>query len=137
MLFYCTGTSTKRLCTEALGWKEQHKSAERCSRTRAQRLFRNSWMISDRERSQHGFARNVTTWAGYRSGARLLFGGLLLCVSFIGTNLSSAQNSKTAADSSQLLKDRQASEFRIPLLTEPLRLADFPDMHPGPDLEPR
>ncbi len=88
-------------------------------------------MILIKERSKYGFARNVTMRGRYRRGSRALSLGLLLCAPVISTQHSSAQNSRPAALSPLLPKAAPPTDFRIPLLTEPIRLSDFAEMEPG------
>jgi len=61
--------------------------------------------------------------------------GLLLCAPFVERELCFGQTTKPAADSIYPPKDQPPTDFRVPLLKEPLRLADFPKMQPNPDLK--
>jgi hypothetical protein len=89
-------------------------------------------MILTKERFRFGIPLNVTMQDRYSSGSRALFLGLLLCVPLFCVQRSLAQNSKPTALSPQIPKAAPPSEFKVPLLTEPLRLSDFPGMEPAP-----
>ena len=92
-------------------------------------------MILTNERFGCGIPLNVTMQARYSSGSRALFLGLLLCVPLLCGQRSPAQNSKPTAVTPQIPKAAPPSEFKVPLLTEPLRLSDFPGMEPTPALK--
>src|SRR6201998_1923507 len=92
-------------------------------------------MISIEEPSWYGFAQNVMNWVRYRRGSKTLFLGLLLCVPLVGARYSAAQNSKPAAVTPQEPKAAPPSDFKVPLLTEPLSLSDFAGMEPKPGLK--
>jgi hypothetical protein len=92
-------------------------------------------MILTNEPSGYGFAQHVTSWAGYQKGSKALFLGLLLCVPSIGARDCLAQNSKPTAVTPRVPKAAPPSDFKIPLLTEPLRLSDFAGMEPKPALK--
>ena len=87
--------------------------------------------------SSCGFAQGVTSWMRYRRGAKALHLGLLLCVPLIGALSGAAQNSKPTAVTPQIPKESPPSDFKIPLLTQPLRLSDFEGMEPKPGLKER
>jgi hypothetical protein len=94
-------------------------------------------MILLKEPYKYGFSRDVTKRDRYRRRSRALFLGLLLCVPFIGERSSFAQNSKPTPVSPQIPKAAPPADFKVPLLTEPLRLSDFPDMEPKAELRDR
>jgi hypothetical protein len=94
-------------------------------------------MILATGRSKNDFARNVTNRYRYHRDSSALFLGLLLCVPLVATQYSPAQNSKPTAVSPQVPKAAPPSDFKVPLLTEPLRLSDFAGMEPGPVLRGR
>jgi len=88
-------------------------------------------MILTKERFRYGIPLNVTRQNRYSSGSRALSLGLLLCVPLLCGQRTLAQNSKPNAVSPQIPKAAPPSEFKVPLLTEPLRLSDFPGMEPN------
>src|SRR5579863_5876009 len=88
-------------------------------------------MILTKERFGLGFPLNVTKRNRYSSSSRALFLGLLLCVPVLCAQRSLAQNSKPTAVSPQIPKAAPPSDFKVPLLTEPLRLSDFSGMEPN------
>src|SRR5580704_2364204 len=92
-------------------------------------------MILTNERFRYGISLNVTMQARYSSGSRALFLGLLLCVPLLCGQRSAAQNSKPTAVSPQIPKAAPPSEFKVPLLTEPLHLSDFSGMEPSPAIK--
>src|SRR4249919_1590218 len=94
-------------------------------------------MILLKEPSRDGFSRDVTERDRYRRRSRALFLGLLLCVPFTGARYSLAQNSKPTAVSPQIPEAAPPADFKVPLLTEPLRLSDFSEMEPKPELKDR
>ena len=87
-------------------------------------------MILTKEQFRYGIPLNVTRQDRYPSGSRAVFLGLLLCVPLFCGQHSLAQNSKPTAVSPQIPKAAPPSEFKVPLLTEPLRLSDFQGMEP-------
>ena len=84
-----------------------------------------------------GFAHNVTSHSRYFRGARALSLGLLLGVLLAGKSISAAQNSKPTAVTPEPPKPQRPSDFKVPLLTEALRLSDFVGMEPRPGLMDR
>lgn len=92
-------------------------------------------MISTTKPSSRGAAQGVTNWLRYRKGSKALSFGLLLCVSLAGAPSSFAQNSKPTAVTPQAPKGAPPSDFKVPLVTEPLRLSDFVGMEPKPELK--
>jgi len=92
-------------------------------------------MILTKKPSRVGFLREVTKRDRYCRRSRALLSGLLLCVSLGGARSSVAQNSKPTAVSPQVPKPAPPSDFKVPLLTEPLRLSDFSGMEPKPELK--
>src|SRR5579862_4610751 len=91
-------------------------------------------MILVKEPSSYGFPRDVTKRDRYCRRSRALLLGLLLCVLYIGERCSFAQNSKPTPVSPQILKAAAPTDFKVPLLAEALRLSDFPEMEPKPEL---
>jgi hypothetical protein len=79
--------------------------------------------------------QDVTNWLRYRRGSKALNLVLLLCVPLIGALYSVAQNSKPTAVTPQVPKAAPPSDFKVPLLNEPLRLSDFAGMEPRPELK--
>ena len=94
-------------------------------------------MILIKEQSKYGFARNVTRQGRYRRVSRALILELLLGMPLIAAQCSSAQNIKPTVVSPQLPKAAPPSDFKVPLLTEPVRLSDFDGMEPEPALKAR
>ncbi len=94
-------------------------------------------MLLVKEPSRFGFSRDVTKRDRYCRRSRALFLGLLLCVPFIGERSSFAQNSKPTPVSPQIPTATPPADFKVPLLTEPLRLSDFSGMEPKPELKDR
>ena len=94
-------------------------------------------MILVKEPSRYGFSGDVTKRDRYCRRFRALLPGLLLCVLLIGWRCSLAQNSKPTAVSPQVPKEAPPADFKIPLITEPLRLSDFSGMKPSPGLKDR
>src|SRR5579862_8432251 len=94
-------------------------------------------MILVKEPSSYGFPRDVTKRDRYCRRSRALLLGLLLCVPFIGERCSFAQNSKPTPVSPQIPQAAPPADFKVPLLTEPLRLSDFSGMEPKPELKDR
>lgn len=92
-------------------------------------------MILSKEPSRYGFSRDVTKRDRYCRRSRALILGLLLCVPLIGARCSLAQNSKPTAVSPQIPKAAPPTDFKVSLLTEPLRLSDFSGMEPKPGLK--
>src|SRR5258708_6465651 len=92
-------------------------------------------MILTTEPSRYGFPRDVMMRDRYYRSSRALFFGLLLCVTLVGARNSYAQNSKPTAVSPQVPKAAPPSDFKVPLLTEPLRISDFAAMEPKPGLK--
>ncbi len=92
-------------------------------------------MILVIEPSRYGFSRDVTKRDRYCRRSRALFLGLLLCVLLIGAQCSFAQNSKPTAVSPKIPRETLPSDFKVPLLTAPLRLSDFSAMEPRPGLK--
>lgn len=64
------------------------------------------------------------------SGTRALYLGLLLCILIAAQRLSAAQNSKPTPVTPEPPKAQPPSEFKVPLLTEGLKLSDFAGMEP-------
>ncbi len=87
-------------------------------------------MILTKERFRQRNPLNVTTQNRYRSGIRALFSGLLLCVPLLCGQHSLAQTGKPTAVSPQVPKSAPPSDFKVPLLTEPLHLSEFHGMEP-------
>ncbi len=92
-------------------------------------------MILTKERFRYGFLLNVTRQNRYSSSSRALFLGLLLCVPILCGQISLAQTGKPTAVSPQIPRSAPPSAFKVPLLTEPLRLSDFHDMRPDPAIK--
>ena len=81
-----------------------------------------------------GLSQGVTNWVRYRKSLKARYFGLLLCVPLIGALCSPAQSKPTAV-TPQVPKAAPPSDFKIPLLTQPLRLSDFDGMGPNPELK--
>lgn len=92
-------------------------------------------MIFITEPSSYGSPLNVTKAQRYSRASSVLFAGLLLCVTLITSPLSLAQNSKPTAVSPQPPKSAPPTDFKVPLLNEPLHLSDFPAMEPRSDIQ--
>jgi Domain of unknown function (DUF5916) len=90
-------------------------------------------MICANEAACYARALYVTRRAQYLRGSRALCFGLLLCALLAGARFTTAQNSKPT--SPQLPKAQPPAEFKVPLLTEGLKLSDFAGMAPRPDLK--
>lgn len=91
-------------------------------------------MTLEREHARRELAQNVTRQAGYLSGTWALYLGLLLCVLAGGQRPSAAQNSKPTSVTPAPPKAQPPAEFKVPLLTEGLKLSDFAGMQPRPAL---
>lgn len=83
--------------------------------------------------AESGPAQNVTRQARYLRSGKAIFLALLLCVLVGFPPLSGAQNSKPTAV--QPPKAQPPSDFKVPLLSEGIRLSDFAGMEPRPDLK--
>src|SRR5437762_10958951 len=92
-------------------------------------------MIFINEPFTRGLAQGVTNWLRYRRGSMAPYLALLLCVPLLGALCSYAQNSKPTAVTPQVPKAAPPSDFKVPLLNEPLRLSDFAGMEPRPELK--
>src|SRR5206468_5378828 len=92
-------------------------------------------MILLKEPSRYGFPRDVTKRDRYCRSFRALLLGLLLCVPFIGERYSLAQNSKPTPVFPQVPQAAPPTDFKIPLLSEPVRLSDFREMEPKPEFK--
>src|SRR5579859_4151481 len=92
-------------------------------------------MILANGAARYALAQDVTRRVRYLRGSRALYFGLLLCALLAGARPSTAQNSKPAPVSPQPLKSQLPADFKVPLLTEGLKLADFAGMAPRPDLK--
>src|SRR5215831_12094576 len=87
-------------------------------------------MIPSKLHTCYGFARNVSDRATWRTGALLV--RLFVCLVFLCHRCCVGQGAGRAP---QPPKEGPPSEFRVPLLTEPVRLADFKDMAPSGELK--
>ena len=92
-------------------------------------------MTVDRARAWRRLAQNVTTRARYLRSARALYLALLLCGLLPVQRPCSAQNSKPTPVTVEPPKAQPPSDFKVPLLTEALKLSDFAGMEPRPALK--
>jgi hypothetical protein len=89
-------------------------------------------MIFSKRPTCCGTARNAMNGKRCSSKGLALLGLLLLCVFPQFHLFCMAQES---ADAMQPPKERPPADFRVPLLTAPITLADFKDMEPAPELK--
>ena len=61
--------------------------------------------------------------------------GLVVCLAMVALNASAKQSNKPAATPAQASKAQSRRDYRVPLLTEGLRLSDFAGMKPRPELK--
>jgi Domain of unknown function (DUF5916) len=92
-------------------------------------------MILIHEPSIYGFTRDVAERDRYCRPSRALLLALLLCVPFIGERSCLAQIGKPTPVSPQIPQPAPPASFKVPLLSEPVRLSDFADMEPKPGLK--
>lgn len=92
-------------------------------------------MIFVNEAAWYARAQDVTRQARYSRGNRALCFGLLLCALLAGARCVMAQNSKPTVVTPEPLKPQPPADFKVPLLTEGLKLSDFAGMAPRPDLK--
>jgi hypothetical protein len=65
------------------------------------------------------------------------FRGLLLCLALVCERASPAQNAQAALVATQPPKAQPPSDQKVPLISAPLRLADFEGMEPRAELKPQ
>lgn len=92
-------------------------------------------MILFKKPSAHGFAQTVSNRVRYRWKPQALSLALLLCIPFVPGSRCFAQNSKPSSVSPAPPHPGPLADFKVPLLTEPLRLADFAGMQPRSELK--
>ena len=92
-------------------------------------------MISSKQPISYGFARNVMSWARCCRSTRFLLAWLLVCASLLGHRFGLSQNTSQEANAPRPPKVQPPADFRVPLLTEPVRLSDFKSMEPTGELK--
>jgi len=94
-------------------------------------------MTLRQEQAWRKFTQNVTALIEYLRATKALYIGLLLCVVVTAQGFSPAQNSKPTPVTPVPPKEQPPSDFKVPLLTEGLKLSDFAGMEPRPALKER
>jgi len=71
----------------------------------------------------------------YLESMKLKALGIVVCLGMIACASSAAQSNKPGVTPAQIPKAQPARDYRVPLLTEGLRLSDFAGMKPRPELQ--
>jgi hypothetical protein len=71
----------------------------------------------------------------YLESMKLKALGIVVCLGMIACASSAAQSNKPGVTPAQIPKAQPAREYRVPLLTEGLKLSDFAGMKPRPELK--
>src|ERR1035441_10840803 len=71
----------------------------------------------------------------YLESMKLKALGIVVCRGMIACASSAAQSNKPAVTPAQIPKAQRAREYRVPLLSEGLKLSDFAGMKPRPELQ--
>src|SRR5579859_6430277 len=90
-------------------------------------------MIFFKKPATDRYACCQTNWGSLRIRSLSFGATLLLCA--LGCYVLPAQKSGLPANAPQPLRAQPPSDFKVPLLTEPVRLSDFTNMEPPPELK--
>jgi hypothetical protein len=92
-------------------------------------------MISLKQPNCSGFAQKVMDEARYRRCVFRFVFAVLMCCAVISGRVTLAQTSTTKENALQLPKSQVPADMKVPLLAGPVRLSDFKDMQPRPELK--
>jgi hypothetical protein len=82
-----------------------------------------------------GYAQKVTNEVRYLRCVSRLLAAVLMCCTVICVRVTLAQTSTAKANAPHPPKAQVPADLKVPLLDEPVRLSDFKDMQPRPELK--